>query len=190
LLLVTPITDNNVSIAENENCTHITRPILPLDLLTSYKLLRHSKLKFDPVGLSQDNQDQPHRYSVLIVDDNEINRFVAQGLLEQFPINIYTAANGAEAVECLKNMKDDMQLDLVLMDCQMPIMDGFKATQLIRQGEAGQHATNIPIIAMTAGAMSGDKDSCIQAGMNDFISKPLDVESFEQKVMQWLEKSH
>ncbi|WP_162266437.1 ATP-binding protein [Paraglaciecola hydrolytica] len=188
LLLVTQITDNNISIAENENCIHITRPILPLDLLTSYKLLRHPNLKLDPIGLSQDNQDQPHRYSLLIVDDNEINRFVAQGLLEKFPIDVFTAVNGLEALEYLKSVKDDRQLDLILMDCQMPIMDGFEATKSIRQGKAGQHATNIPIIAMTAGAMSGDKDSCIQAGMNDFISKPLDVELFEQKVMQWLEK--
>tara|TARA_R110001583_G_scaffold195379_2_gene372438 strand:- start:1295 stop:4378 length:3084 start_codon:yes stop_codon:yes gene_type:complete len=190
LLLVTQVTDNNVSIAENENCIHITRPILPLDLLTSYKLLRHPDLKLESVGLSEDSQVQSKCYSVLIVDDNEINRFVAQGLLEKLPINIYTAANGAEVIEYLKGIEDGMQPDLILMDCQMPIMDGFEATKLIRQGEAGQHATHIPIVAMTAGAMSGDKDSCIQAGMDDFISKPLDVESFEQKVMQWLEKSH
>lgn len=191
LLLVTQLSNHAASVTEDENCIHVSRPLLPLDLLISYKMLRHPELKTEHLQTGQDatNDKNQNHHSVLIVDDNEINRFVAKGLLEQLPINIVTATNGAEAIDYLKGMQDDDSMDLILMDCQMPIMDGFEATKLIRQGGAGQRAKNIPIVAMTAGAMSGDKDSCIQAGMNDFIAKPLDAKSYEQKVMQWLEKT-
>jgi CheY-like chemotaxis protein len=81
-------------------------------------------------------------------------------------------------VELLKTLDYD-SLDLVLMDCQMPRMDGFEATRQIRAGNAGQLFTSIPIIAMTANAMKGEKEKCMDAGMSDYLTKPIDVELLE-----------
>ena len=192
LLFISNINSSSHVVTENDIRAQITRPILPMQILLSFKLLRHPELKH---AVSEDNSPLPvengygsEKYNVLIVDDNEINRFVAEGLLEKYPITTLTAQNGAEAISIIKEQVENNPLHLVLMDCQMPVMNGFEATKLIRAGEAGSQAASIPIIAMTAGAMSGDKDSCIQSGMNDFISKPLEPSVFEAKVMQWLGK--
>jgi CheY-like chemotaxis protein len=131
--------------------------------------------------------DQPNKYSILIVDDNEINQIVAAGLLESLPVEIKTAGNGQEALDILNNTSNTF--DLILMDCQMPIMDGFEATESIRQGNAGSKNCGINIIAMTAGAMSGDREACLQSGMNDFIIKPLDGINFRSKISSWLESN-
>jgi PAS domain S-box-containing protein len=115
--------------------------------------------------------EQPkRRVGVLVVEDNATNQLVAQTMLEKLGFRAEVAANGKEALEVLKNIP----YDLVLMDCQMPVMDGFEATRRIREGEAGKNRINIPIIAMTAHAMQGDRDRCLKAGMNDYIAKPVD----------------
>lgn len=122
---------------------------------------------------------------ILVVEDNVINQFVAQSMLEQFGIQSDVAANGEEAIKALESFP----FDLVLMDCQMPIMDGFEATRHVRSSQSKVLDGSIPIIAMTANTMAGDREKCIDAGMNDFISKP--VESFKlQKVLEhWLSKT-
>ena len=76
--------------------------------------------------------------------------------------------------------------DLILMDCQMPVMDGFAATRLIRNGVAGEHNRQIPIIAMTANALSGDRDRCLASGMNDYLPKPVVFDELRYKILQWL----
>ncbi|MBF0125663.1 MAG: response regulator [Magnetococcales bacterium] len=103
---------------------------------------------------------------VLLVEDNEINQQVARELLEEEGMVVEIAANGQEAVDAV----DATPFDLVLMDMQMPVMDGYAATRVIRAREKG-HA--LPIIAMTANAMAGDREKCIACGMNDHISKPI-----------------
>lgn len=119
---------------------------------------------------------------VLLVDDNEINRELAQALLEMADMQIITASNGQEALDAV--ISDD--LDLVLMDCQMPIMDGYDATRHIRDlGKAGQ----LPIIAMTANAMKGDREKALAAGMDDYLSKPLEPELMFEVMANWLDKS-
>ena len=115
---------------------------------------------------------------ILIVEDNKINQMVLEGLLEDLRIDVTVASDGLEAVELLKTLDYD-SLDLVLMDCQMPRMDGFEATRQIRAGNAGQLFTSIPIIAMTANAMKGEKEKCMDAGMSDYLTKPIDVELLE-----------
>jgi CheY-like chemotaxis protein len=90
--------------------------------------------------------------------------------------------NGDEAVRMLASS----HFDLVLMDCQMPVMDGFAATRLIRSGIAGEQNLQIPIIAMTANALSGDRERCLQAGMNDYLSKPIGLDELRYKVLHWL----
>jgi len=121
---------------------------------------------------------------ILIVEDNTINQMVAQGMLFKFGIQVDLAANGVEAVHALENWP----YDLVFMDCQMPVMDGFDATRMIRSPESKALNPVIPIVAMTANAMQGDREKCFAAGMDDFISKPVDPDKLQQALQQWLPK--
>jgi CheY-like chemotaxis protein len=108
---------------------------------------------------------------ILLVEDNPVNRMVAIGLLSKRGYELLVAENGRKALEIL----DTQAVDLILMDIQMPEMNGFEATAAIRQREAagGRH---IPIIAMTAHAMVGDKERCFEAGMDRYVSKPLRID--------------
>jgi signal transduction histidine kinase/CheY-like chemotaxis protein/HPt (histidine-containing phosphotransfer) domain-containing protein len=118
---------------------------------------------------------------VLLVEDNPVNRQVAQRLLMLMGLSYGGAFNGKEALEQLE--KDSY--DVVLMDCQMPIMDGYTAVRILRQNEetSGKH---LPVIAMTANAMAGDREKCLRAGMDDYMSKPLNRALMEQTLRKWL----
>jgi PAS domain S-box-containing protein len=105
---------------------------------------------------------------VLVVEDNAVNQLIAQRMLEKQGLRPALVKNGLEAIEQLRNF----EFDLVMMDCQMPEMDGFTATRIIRTDSSIRNRT-IPIIAMTANAMRGDRERCLKAGMNDYISKPM-----------------
>ncbi len=105
---------------------------------------------------------------ILLVEDNVVNQMVGRGILEKARHRVVVAGNGKEALRLL----DEQPFDLVLMDVQMPEMDGFEATAAIREKEtrSGEH---MPIIAMTAHAMIGDRERCIAAGMDSYITKPI-----------------
>ena len=108
---------------------------------------------------------------ILVAEDNEINQEVAQQILTKAGFGCEVVADGKQAVSALQSSR----YDLVLMDCQMPEMDGFEATRAIRNTERENAADRpVPIIALTANAMTGDRQKCIEAGMNDYLSKPLD----------------
>lgn len=126
-------------------------------------------------------------YRVLVVDDNEINRVVVEGMLEDQNLVVDFATDGEEAIN--KMLSTEQPFDLVLMDCQMPVKDGYTATQEIRSGNAGAAALSVPVIAMTANAMAGDRERCLAAGMDDYLTKPLDVDELESKLTRWLSKS-
>ena len=117
---------------------------------------------------------------ILLVEDNEINQEIASELLKAMGIDVSIANNGAEALEICK----ETVFDLVLMDIQMPIMDGLEATRRIRASGSVQ-AKEMPIIAMTANAMSGDREKSLQAGMNDHITKPIDHEELRAAIQHW-----
>lgn len=123
--------------------------------------------------------------TVLIVEDNELNRIIASEQLNQF--KLFNAENGKQAIQLLNNKNSN--IDVILMDCQMPVMDGYDATQAIRTGKAGERYRDIPIIALTANAMKGDREKCLEAGMNDYLSKPFKAESLIFAVKTWYEKS-
>ena len=114
---------------------------------------------------------------ILLAEDNPVNQKLAQRAIEKMGHSITLATNGARAVQACEGEK----FDLILMDLQMPEMDGFEATALIREAErtAGRHT---PIIAMTAHAMHGDRDQCIGAGMDDYISKPVDLRALAKMI--------
>ncbi|MCB1144312.1 MAG: PAS domain S-box protein [Leptospiraceae bacterium] len=115
---------------------------------------------------------------ILLVEDNEINQELAMELLESSGVKVTLAVNGEEALE--KIYDDDF--DCVLMDCQMPIMDGYTATENLRKLPDFK---TLPIIAMTANAMSGDREKCLSFGMNDHIAKPIDVFELYSKLVHW-----
>jgi CheY-like chemotaxis protein len=120
---------------------------------------------------------------VLLVEDNPVNLLVAQRLIQICNFDCLSAENGEIAIDMLQQNHD---FDLVLMDCQMPVMDGYKATQAWRQIEADQSRARLPIIAMTANAMAEDRQRCLDAGMDDYLSKPVDRKLLEQVMMKWM----
>ncbi|MFZ5493491.1 MAG: response regulator [Pseudomonadota bacterium] len=118
---------------------------------------------------------------VLLVEDNPINQGVATAMLDRLGLAWGLAGNGQEAVAQMR----DSAFDLVLMDCQMPVMDGFQATAAIRAlPNAG--AAGVPIVALTANTMPGDEQSCLQAGMNGFLAKPYTINSLQSTLSRWL----
>src|SRR5262249_22198076 len=111
---------------------------------------------------------------VLLVEDNDVNREVALGMLETMNCVIACAADGRQALE----MIEKNYFDVVLMDCQMPVMDGFEATREIRRIEASSvNARHLPIIAITANAMKGDRERCLEQGMDDYVPKPVRLDT-------------
>jgi two-component system, sensor histidine kinase and response regulator len=124
---------------------------------------------------------------VLLVEDVPMNRRVAAAMLHDLGLEVGVAADGREALDILDMHLDDAPYAAIFMDCQMPEMDGFETTAAIRQREAGQRQT--PIIAMTAGAMRGDRDRCLAAGMDDYLPKPLRFEALEAALRRWLPAS-
>ncbi len=121
---------------------------------------------------------------ILLVEDNEVNQVVASGLLEWLGLATDMVSHGQAALDALAKTP----YDLVLMDIQMPLMDGFEATRRIRSTSSPSHTSfsSIPIIAMTANAMEGDRDKCLAQGMNDYIPKPLSLKNVFDVLSRWL----
>ena len=121
---------------------------------------------------------------LLLVEDDEICRFSAQSTLEKMGHQIVTANNGAEALQALR----ETSFDCVLMDVQMDVLDGVEATRRIRSGNSGALDTQVPVIAMTAYAMTGDRERFLEAGMNDYIAKPVQLEELKKALERVAEK--
>jgi CheY-like chemotaxis protein len=125
----------------------------------------------------------PENCRILLVEDILFNQEVAIMMLEEIGLNADIANNGKQA---LSKLKADPSYSLVLMDCQMPEMDGFDTTKAIRSGECGEHYRKLNIIALTANEMKADEDKCRAAGMDDYLSKPIDIELFKTTLIQYL----
>jgi CheY-like chemotaxis protein len=126
---------------------------------------------------------------ILLVEDNPTNRMVATALLQKLGHEVISAENGEIAVDLVRQR----HFDLVLMDVQMPVLDGLEATRRIRAAEEAErlahptegHAHPLPIIAMTAHAMAGDRELCLEAGMNDYLTKPISLEALRRILGPW-----
>ena len=130
-----------------------------------------------PVGLASASGK-----TVLLVEDNAVNAFISAASLESMGVASVHACDGNEAVDLYRKRR----FDAVLMDCEMPVMDGFAATRLIRAFEADSGQPRTPIIALTANALTGDREHCLQQGMDDYLSKPIELRQLGILVAKWL----
>ena len=178
----------------------LTRPLFPDQLEDAFKILWDGHNRKDKMGLltrsmiSQlQNGDPEARQQkgsfqgtrVLVVEDMKVNQMLMQKILEKMECTaIDTALNGAEGVEKVKKSK----YDVVFMDCQMPVMDGFEATRRIRQDEGASENHTI-IVALTADAMTGDREKCLDAGMDDYLNKPFKQEQIAVMLNRWVVRS-
>ncbi len=120
---------------------------------------------------------------ILLVEDNVVSRKAALGILAKIGFSADAAYNGLEALEVLESTR----YDIILMDCKMPGMDGYTATRKIRKMDSLNR--NAPVIAMTAYGVEGERDKCIEAGMDDYIAKPVNTRTLSDMISKWLAKS-
>jgi len=149
-------------------------PLAPLDHMAG------ARSDDDALSDADVGQDDPRPASVLVVEDNAVNCLVVQALLERLGMSVTMAHDGAQAVEAVQHC----DVDLVLMDCQMPVMDGYEATRRIRA--SGHARADIPIVALTANALSDDRQRCDAAGMNDYLPKPVTGDALAQVLRRHL----
>ena len=119
---------------------------------------------------------------VLLAEDNEVNALVARIMMESLGLTVECVENGQAALD--RAISEDF--DLILMDCQMPEMDGFEATRRIRDHEQSTGRERLPILALTANAIRGDRERCLQAGMDDYLSKPFTVTQLKRCLDRWV----
>ncbi len=152
----------------------LTKPVKHSDLLDALTAIVSAATRQQDERLVQPIRSAPVRpLQILVAEDNAVNRKLVTVLLEKRGHTVYGVENGREAVVTIQARTDE-PFDLVLMDVQMPEMGGFEATQAIRAAE-DQHGPRLPIVALTAHAMQGDRDRCLAAGMDGYLSKPIDV---------------
>jgi PAS domain S-box-containing protein len=167
---------------------YLTKPVRHAQLYACLRVVmgrsHHHRSPAEPLVTrhSAREVEARNRGRMLIVEDNVVNQKVAVRLLENLGYKADVAANGLEAIEALRRLPYDM----VLMDCHMPELDGFEATRRIRQLEAsGELKRHIPVIALTANAMQEDRERCLRAGMDDYMSKPVNVEHLIHTLSKW-----
>ncbi len=164
----------------------LTKPVRQSDLLDILgTVMRPASLGAPEASQASRGPDlkiRPAGARILVVDDNIINQQVAAGMLKKLGLRAASVANGQEALDALCTLP----YDLVLMDVQMPVMDGLEATRRVRNRSSRVMNHRIPIIAMTANAMPGDRDLSLYAGMNDFIAKPLQMQRLIDVLDAWL----
>ncbi|OIQ98820.1 signal transduction histidine-protein kinase BarA [mine drainage metagenome] len=162
----------------------VSKPVLRSELLRGLLQAVGVVSSLNEVGSAPVSPSEPFQIKarVLVAEDNAANQQVARRLLERRGLRIDTVANGQEALRALETVP----YDLVLMDVQMPVMDGLEATRRIRQ--AGSRVLNpeVPIVALTAYAMAGDRERCLEAGMDDYIAKPFSVQALEVVLRRWV----
>ena len=167
---------------------YLNKPLKPSDLLEKIKemtgMAARKEENVAPAPAKLPDQQPRRAYRVLIAEDNIVNQRVAIYMMEKQGHHVSYVQNGEEVLDAMeKNI-----FDLILMDVQMPLMDGLKATELIRKKERATGA-HIPIVAMTAHAMKGDRERCLAAGMDDYVAKPLNAADLSQAIERAIQLS-
>lgn len=180
LLLAYPDQTQSLSPTARSACTSLLNKPLSIrrlhQLLKSLEEVSHSGTI---IYLPTVNENKGY---LLLVEDNLINQMVIQAMLTHLGYQVDLAVNGIEALDSLSRQ----DYGLVLMDCQMPEMDGYEATRRIRQGLGGVRNPAIPIVALTAHCLQGDRQKCLASGMDDFLSKPVSTEVLDLMIGQWI----
>ncbi len=166
---------------------YLTKPVKQTILYDSLVMVLNLKKvpekKEEPALITRHSvaENKRQKKRILLAEDNIINQKVAMKILEKFGFRVDAVANGEEAISSLASLP----YDLVLMDCQMPVMDGYEASKKIREADSNVANHEIPIIAMTANALKGDREKCISAGMDDYISKPVNPTKLKELIEKW-----
>jgi CheY-like chemotaxis protein len=184
LILLRPVGQQNPAVPSEGFVGYVTKPVRWAQL---YRCLVKAMIQRPPLPMAV--VDDPHssdirrsiQARVLLAEDNVVNQKVAMQMLKKIGCRVDAVANGREAIAALERIA----YDLVLMDCQMPEMDGYTATEEIRAQETSTDA-HVPIIAMTANVMAGDRERCIEAGMDDYVSKPVQFVELFEILKKWL----
>ena len=169
---------------EGSEMIHLPKPISQSKLLDSIASTMHGDKVSADAPKSSGGGWVPGTGRILMAEDNEINQFFLSEVLSGKGYQFEVVSNGREALEMLE--REDEHFDLVLMDCQMPEIDGYDATRRLRTREIDEGLPHMPVIAMTAHAMEGDREKCLDAGMDDYLAKPLQVEDLDRVLALWL----
>lgn len=167
---------------------YFTKPAKSDDLLNALSLLLGQKSDLAesfPLLTKHNTLNLRNRVNrLLLVEDNFVNQQVAMEMLKNSGYQVELAENGKQALTMLEH--NGNKYDLILMDCQMPVMDGYEASRKIRSAQNVAYDPNIPIIALTANAMKGDQEKCLSAGMNSYLAKPIMIEQLKNELSKWL----
>ena len=181
------------SLKTKENVHTLTKPIVTKSLHRKLTLSYSSESRLPELDdknkafeFQSFDDDDDEQVKILLVEDNRINQEVALGLLRKMGYRADVAKNGIHALELLQQRQLSTPYQLVLMDCQMPEMDGYQATIAIRSDDKYQLSSQVNIIAMTANTMKGDQEKCLAAGMNDYLAKPINPSLLAEKIAFWL----
>jgi CheY-like chemotaxis protein len=126
---------------------------------------------------------KPHR--ILLAEDNDVNRVLAQDILEYLGFAVHAVENGEKALQVALQQT----FDLILMDCQMPFVDGCEATRRIRQVETEAGSTKTPIVALSGSPIAEGRENCLEAGMDDYLQKPFTVTELKEMITKWIPSS-
>ena len=162
---------------------YLTKPIRQVELFRCLHIFRHGGAEENLTAASVNCDAREFNGRVLVAEDNIVNQEVVLDLLELAGLDVVVAGDGMAAVEAVSQAK----FDLVLMDCQMPKMDGFVATQTIRNLEKASGNRRMPIVALTANALEGDRERCVAAGMDDYLCKPFTDADLREVLARWLQ---
>ena len=156
-----------------ESLYHLLKSLLGDEGAESHRKQKRTQI------VAKNDQADGYIARVLLVEDNPINQVVASEMLAQLRCDVVITSSGLEA--CVIFQEDSF--DLVFMDCQMPVMDGYQATVKIREWELDNQVKPTPIVALTANALSGDREKCLEAGMTDYSTKPFTMAALEAALM-------
>jgi PAS domain S-box-containing protein len=191
LLLMSPDSSITNEYLEQTNFNaNLAKPLSAESLYSAISQLQGTNVAENDNEIKSTDNETVNRLPdrILLVEDNFINQEVAKEMLQRLGYRVDVAGNGRQAIEQLNN--GEHQYAVVLMDCHMPLMDGYEASRYIRsQGPDNLH-NKIPIIALTANALKGEREKCISAGMNDYLSKPVDMDSLGKLLKHWIKVSN
>ncbi|GMM83881.1 response regulator [Pseudoalteromonas sp. MTN2-4] len=179
----------NSQLVKGSGCAVFYHPFTCYDLM---QLFTKKVEQIPTTTLVVENEGRAKRLAglkILLAEDNKVNQVVATKMLSNWQIEFEIANSGQEALTILENSESG-NFDLILMDCQMPIIDGYQATKEIRENPKYNKFKSIPIIALTANAMNGDKEKCLQAGMSGYVSKPIEVGKLNAEIMRLIAPFH